>query len=158
MMILIHYADEHPLFTYALYSPRTKRVLFSQDCIFLTSVFPMRTARVAAGMDPEGDILVSFRSPLSVRSGSPPEYSFLDWNPSESLSEFVDDVTGFNLTAPFGDLVDFHEAYPELPVHFPHHPSFGPTSGVTVPVPAISSVTTLTMNPGPAGKFTFGCK
>ncbi len=39
MMIFLHYADEHPLFTYAFYSPRTKRVLYRQDCIFLTSVF-----------------------------------------------------------------------------------------------------------------------
>ena len=33
LMVFIHYADEHPLYTYAFYSPRTKRVLYRQDCI-----------------------------------------------------------------------------------------------------------------------------
>ena len=42
LMIFLHYADEHPLFTYAFFSPRTKRVLYRQDAIFLPSLFPMR--------------------------------------------------------------------------------------------------------------------
>ncbi len=28
MVIFIHYAQDHPLYTYAFFSPRTKRVLF----------------------------------------------------------------------------------------------------------------------------------
>jgi hypothetical protein len=39
LMIFIHYADEHPLFTYAFFSPRTKRVLYRQDAIFLPTLF-----------------------------------------------------------------------------------------------------------------------
>jgi hypothetical protein len=67
MMIFVHYADEHPLFTYALYSPRTKRVVHRQDVIFLTSVFPMRQAREGTGLGPDGDRLLVFRSPPSMR-------------------------------------------------------------------------------------------
>ncbi len=59
-MVFLHYADEHPLFTYAFYSPRTKRVVYRQDCIFLTSVFPMRTARIASGLSAEGEALHAF--------------------------------------------------------------------------------------------------
>jgi hypothetical protein len=49
LMIFIHYANQHPLYTYAVYSPRTKRVLYRQDCMFLTNLFPMRTARAKEG-------------------------------------------------------------------------------------------------------------
>jgi hypothetical protein len=115
MMIFLHYADEHPLFTYAFYSPRTKRVLYRQDartkrvlyrqdCIFLTSVFPMRSARIASGLTSDGQPLVVFRSPLIVRNESPTEYSFADWNPSDPLPTYDDDVTGFTLTSPQGNL------------------------------------------------------
>ncbi len=73
LMIFIHYADEHPLFTYAFFSPRTKSVLYRQDAIFLPSLFPMRVARVASGEDANGDVLRTFRSPMSLRDGCPPE-------------------------------------------------------------------------------------
>ncbi len=56
MMLFAHYSEDHPLFTYAVYSPRTKRLLHRQDVIFLTSVFPMRAARVASGLGPDGII------------------------------------------------------------------------------------------------------
>ncbi len=49
LMVFVHYADDHPLYTYAVYSPRTRKVLMRQDCIFLTKLFPMRIARVNAG-------------------------------------------------------------------------------------------------------------
>jgi hypothetical protein len=71
MMIFVHYSDEHPLFTYAVYSPRTKRVIHRQDVIFLTSVFPMREARKASGLGPDGDSLMVFRSPPSMLDGCP---------------------------------------------------------------------------------------
>jgi hypothetical protein len=100
LMIFLHYADEHPLFTYAFYSPRTKRVLHRQDCIFLTSVFPMRSARVASSLDSEGDALVAFRSPASMRDGSPSQFSFADWGSSDPLPDYEDDVSGFTLSAP----------------------------------------------------------
>ena len=53
LLIFIHYADEHSMYTYAFYSPLTKRVLYRQDCIFLPEIFPMRTAHQAAGLRPE---------------------------------------------------------------------------------------------------------
>jgi hypothetical protein len=69
MMIFAHYADEHSLFTYALYPPRTKRVVHRQDVIFLASVFPMRQARVGTGLGSDGDKLLVFRSPPSFNAG-----------------------------------------------------------------------------------------
>jgi hypothetical protein len=54
LMIFIHYAPQHPIYTYALYSPKTKKVFYRQDVIFLTNLFPMRDARVLSGMNPAG--------------------------------------------------------------------------------------------------------
>jgi hypothetical protein len=87
MMIFVHYSDEHPLFTYAVYSPRTKRVLHRQDVIFLTSVFPMRAARTASGLGPEGDSLTVFRSPPSMLGGCPDNLSFgsVSWGRTASV-------------------------------------------------------------------------
>jgi hypothetical protein len=127
-MIFLHYAVDHPLFTYAFFSPRTKRVLFRQDCIFLTSVFPRREARVHSGLAPEGDVLVTFRSPFSVRDGCPAELSFAEWQPNDPLPEFNDDIYGFGLGSPPGNLTEAPEEHPGRPVHFPDHPAFGPTS------------------------------
>jgi hypothetical protein len=79
LMVFLHYADDHPLFTYAFYSPKTKRVVHRQDVIFLTTVFPMRSARLASGLYPEGESLVAYRSPPSVRNATPDELSFHDW-------------------------------------------------------------------------------
>ena len=61
MMIFIHYALDHPLYTYAFYSPRTKKVLFRQDCIFLPETFPMREARARMGLLPDGENLMTYR-------------------------------------------------------------------------------------------------
>jgi hypothetical protein len=47
LLVFLHYATCHPIYTYAFYSPRTKRVLYRQDCIFLVNTFPMRMARQA---------------------------------------------------------------------------------------------------------------
>jgi hypothetical protein len=79
MMIFFHYSDDGPLFTYAVYSPQTKRVLHRQDVIFLTSVFPMRAARTASGLGLDGDSLKVFRSPPSMLDGCPDELSFGTW-------------------------------------------------------------------------------
>jgi hypothetical protein len=137
-MIFLHYADEHPLFTCAFYSPRTKRVLYHQDCIFLTSTFPMRSARGASGLSVEGDALLAFRSPLSMRESSPLQYSVQDWDTTDPLPEFEDDVSGFTLASPPGNfVVSPMLMMPDLPVHIPHDPSFGELSGVTVPLPPV---------------------
>ena len=139
LMIFLHYADEHPLFTYAFFSPRTKRVLYRQDAIFLPTLFPMRLARQASGLAAEGDALVTFRSPVSLREGSDPELSFGNWVESDLLPAYEDDVTGFSLGSPSGPLVHEPQEIPDLPVHIPDHPSF-PPSVVVVPIPASSMI------------------
>lgn len=139
LMIFLHYADEHPMFTYAFFSPRTKRVLYRQDAIFLPSLFPMRLARQASGLETDGDALTTFRSPASLRDGSPPDLSFGNWTDTDSLPDFDDDVTGFSLGPPSGSLVREPREIPELPVHIPNHPGFGP-SAVVVPIPASSLI------------------
>jgi hypothetical protein len=78
LMVFVHYAVSHPLYTYAFYSPRSKRILFRQDAIFLTTHFPMRMARVASSLDPDGAQLVPFRSPLGI-SGDHDDLSFQHW-------------------------------------------------------------------------------
>ena len=92
LMIFIHYADDHPLYTYAVYSPRTRKVLMRQDCIFLTKLFPMRTARLAAGMNPNGEALHAVRSPMG-RHSVDAEYSFADWTSADPLPQYEDHVT-----------------------------------------------------------------
>jgi hypothetical protein len=78
LMIFVHYADSHPLYTYAVYSPRTRKVLMRQDCIFLTKLFPMRVARVNTGMGPNGEALHPIRSPMGTQQFIDPELSFAD--------------------------------------------------------------------------------
>jgi hypothetical protein len=133
MMVFAHYADEHPLFTYALYSPRTKRVVHRQDVIFLTSIFPMRHARVGTGLGPDGDKLLVFRSPLSVREGCEDDLSFGTWETTDALPVHDDDITTFGIDAPYHDLLDIPVACEGVPVDVPCHPSF-PLSGVVVPI------------------------
>ena len=131
LMIFIHYAVNHPLYTYAVYSPRTKRVLYRQDCIFLTNVFPMRTARSRSGIGIEGDSIVPYRAPLSIRENEKASLSFADWNVDQPLPDYQDHITGQDLSASQQDSVGTvnqisHYVYPS-------HPSFGPPSTVKVP-------------------------
>ncbi len=58
LLIFLHYATSHPLYTYAFFSPRSKRVLYRQDAIFLVTTFPMRSARAASGLPPDGEPLI----------------------------------------------------------------------------------------------------
>jgi hypothetical protein len=139
LMIFVYYSTDHPLFTFAVYSPRTKRVLHRQDVLFLTSVFPMRSARVASGLGPEGDSLTVFRSPPSVLDGCPTELSFGDWSVSDSLPPYDDDVTGFDLSPRYESLVEVPEVLEGVPVTNPSHPSF-PSSSVLVPISAATSL------------------
>jgi hypothetical protein len=67
LMIFAHYANQHPLYTYAVYSPRTKRLLYRQDCIFLTNLFPMRDVRAKQGMQIDGDVIIPYRSPSIIK-------------------------------------------------------------------------------------------
>ncbi len=133
MMIFAHYADEHPLFTYALYSPRTKRIVHRQDVIFLTSVFPLRQAREGTGLGPDGDQLLVFRSPPSMRDGCDADLSFGNWGVTDALPQYDDDVTSFELIQPYDDLLEYPAEGFSIPVDVPNHPSF-PISGVVVPI------------------------
>ena len=139
LMIFVHYSEDHPLFTYAVYSPRTKRVLHRQDVIFLTSVFPMRSARVESGLGPAGETLTLFRSPPSMLEQCPADLSFGDWGVHDQLPAYDDDVSGFSVTAPYGSFVEVPEEMVGVPVHNPSHPSF-PTSTVMVPISAVPSL------------------
>ncbi len=135
-MIFVHYSDDHPLFTYAVYSPRTKRIIHRQDVIFLTSVFPMRAARIASGVDPDGDRLTVRRSPPTMLDGCPEEFSFGSWSPGDALPDHDDDVTGFSVTAPYDSGEDAPECLEGLPAYHPGHASF-PESLVLIPIRAV---------------------
>jgi hypothetical protein len=93
LMVFVHYADDHPLYTYAVYSPRTRKVLMRQDCIFLTKLFPMRSARVNSGMAPDGEELKPIRSPAGGQC-TDPELSFADWTVEDPLPSYEDHVKG----------------------------------------------------------------
>jgi hypothetical protein len=141
-MVFVHYADDHPLYTYAVYSPRTKRVLMRQDCIFLPTLFPLLAARSAAGMNPDAEPLIPFRSPSGIREGSDPDFSFDGWSESEPLPEYEDQAHGYSLTRSLdcelvGDEVELHS---DVPLHYPSHPSFGNVSVVGVRAPPRMSI------------------
>jgi hypothetical protein len=137
LLIFIHYATSHPLYTYAFFSPRSKRVLYRQDAIFLVTTFPMRNARVNAGLQADGEPLAAVRS--SLAPAHPPldlEFSFDRWQAGDMLPAYEDHTTG----VPLVDDPDYARLVtPPLlqdwPCHYPHHPSFGPQSTVPVPVP-----------------------
>jgi hypothetical protein len=153
MMIFMHYADRHPLFTYAFYSPKTKRVVFRQDCIFLPTIFPMRNARSQAGQHPDGEELVTYRSPGIMRNG-PSTVSFMDWLEADPLPAFDDDVSGFELYSPgcFQERVDVQRP-DDHPHHCPDRLEFEP-SFVSVPAPTAPTGTgdssVSVSQPGPA--------
>jgi hypothetical protein len=135
-MIFLHYATSHPLYTYAFFSPRSKRVLYRQDAIFLVTTFPMRTARLNSGFPADGESLVAFRSPLASAVAHHDDLSFQKWQVGDDLPAYEDHVTGVSL----GDDPNFiREESPDFPLdwprRYPHHPSFGPPSTVPVPVP-----------------------
>jgi hypothetical protein len=140
LMVFVHYPDDHPLYTYAVYSPLTKRVLMRQDCIFLPTLFPMRAARSAAGMTPDGEPLIPFRSPSGICEGSDPDFSFDGWSESDPLPEYEDQAQahGYRLTRPLDSELIGEESdlRPSNTLHYPSHPSFGETSVVAVRAPS----------------------
>jgi hypothetical protein len=136
MLIFIHYAMQHPLYTYALYSPKTKRILYRQDVIFLTNVFPMREARTKSGLDPEGEGLLVYRSKKGEQDSVEEDLSFEDWKDSDELPLYEDHVSGFELECPLEQSDDDTPAKdPSWPTYQPDHPSFGIPSCVKIPVP-----------------------
>jgi hypothetical protein len=135
-MIFMHYADRHPLFTYAFYPPKTKRVVFRQDCIFLSTLFPMRHACFQVGMNPNRKRLVTYRSPGIMRDG-PQAVSFQDWSEADPLPSFDDDVSGFELYSPgcFPEAVATQRPE-DHPRYCPDRHEFEP-SFVRVPAPTV---------------------
>jgi hypothetical protein len=136
LLILIHYATSHPLYTYAFFSPRTKRVLYRQDAIFLVTTFPMRHARVSTGLPADGEPLVAFRSPLASVMESQDDLSFQHWTTGDCLPDYDDHATGVTLVENSdSDRVTTPDLPLDWPRRYPYHPSFGPRSTVSVPVP-----------------------
>jgi hypothetical protein len=138
LMLFVHYATNHPLYTYAFYSPKLKRVIYRQDAIFFVTVFPMRHARTQSGSSDAGDPLVAFRSPLASAMASNDELSFHTWQPGDALPDYEDHATGLPLTE---DYTSTRLVTPEVPLdwprRYPYHPSFGHRSTVPVPVPTL---------------------
>jgi hypothetical protein len=150
LLLFIHYATSHPLYTYAFYSPRTKRVLYRQDAIFLVNTFPMRNARVTTGLSGDGKSLVAVRSSLaSTSSDHDSEFSFANWRAGDLLPDYVDHATGVPLVDdPNFTRCDTPALPSDWPCRCPHHPSFGPHSTVPVPVsPRFPSFSTLPSSP-----------
>ena len=139
LLIFIHYATSHPLYTYAFFSPRTKRVLFRQDAIFLVTTFPMRQARVNAGLPADGEALVAIRSPLAPAIPDPEtDMSFRHWQAGDLLPAYDDHVHGIPLVDDLAfDRLDTPALPTDWPRRYPHHPSFGSQSTVPVPVPPL---------------------
>jgi hypothetical protein len=131
MLIFVHYALDHPLYTFAFYSPRTKKTLYRQDCIFLPETFPMREARTRVGLIPEGEILVTYR--VEQMEG---KESFGNWKDNDPLPPYQDHITGFPMISP-PDKTSHPtpEKSKDWPVHKPFHPAFGVPSVVEVPKP-----------------------
>jgi hypothetical protein len=149
LVIFVHYAQDHPLYTYAFFSPRTKRVVFRQDCLFLPEIFPMREARARGGLIPDGEGLVVYR-PRSGVSGedkikesvSEEDDVFTTWMENDPLPPYLDDITGHQLISPPDDTMhDIGQKSEMLNVRYPSHPLFGPESVVPVSQPASARVT-----------------
>jgi hypothetical protein len=135
LMIFAHYANQHPLYTYAVYSPRTKRILYRQDCIFLTNLFPMRTARAQNGLPLNGESIIAYRSPETIREGERDEFSFCGWTIEDPLPEFQDHVSGHKLTRPAIEKTMKSNVEGTSFSH-PNNPMFGPESVVKVHTPS----------------------
>ncbi len=136
LMIFVHYALNHPLYTYALYSPMTKKIIFRQDVIFLPYVFPMREARIRGGLVPDGDVVVAYRSPVREGGVRDNDMSFEDWKESDSILPYQDHVTGYSMISPSDETASSTGEMPsEWPRQQPFHLLFGPQSVVKVPVP-----------------------
>jgi hypothetical protein len=136
MLIFIHYALDHPLYTYAFFSPRTKKVVFRQDCIFLPTTFPMREARTRVGLIPDGEILVTYRSQHGPGGEVGQGGSFGEWKDDDPLPAYQDHVTEFSLVPPTdGTSESTLEKPSSWPSYQPSHPAFGPPSAVKVFLP-----------------------
>ena len=136
LLSFLHYATSHPLYTYAFFSPHSKRVLYCQDAIFLVTTFPMRSARANSGLPTDGEPLVAVRSPLALDTQD--DSTFQQWKVGDALPDFDDHVTGESLVDdPNFTCADPPDVPPDWPRRYPYHPSFGSPSTVPVPVPTL---------------------
>jgi hypothetical protein len=111
-------------------------VLFRQDVIFLTNVFPMREARAQGGLEPDGDRLVVYRSQKGETTTSDEDLSFHDWKESDELPLYEDHVSGFSLEGPIEDEEeDTPPRHSTWPTYQPDHTAFGDPSSTKFPVP-----------------------
>ncbi len=100
----------------------------------MTSLFPMRKARQASGLVADGERLIAFRSPSSIRDNCDLDLSFGDWGSTDPLPEFENAMeTVFDRSPPTGTLVHPPAARGDLPSRFPDHPD-NPPSGVSIPI------------------------
>ena len=133
VLVLAHYATQHPTFTCAFWSPRTGKILHRRDAIFLVDVFPMRWGRTSGCLD--GAMIVPRaceRAPQSMRG---PVSNFEDWV-APTLPLFADLIS----TERSCDVAtDLSLPSPRTSVsstgRHPAHTAFGSPSAVCVPEP-----------------------
>jgi hypothetical protein len=93
----------------------------------------MRHARSNEGLSIDGDAIIPYRSPDSVRVGGDAGLSFNDWNTNQPLPDFQDHITGYNLLKPNETVPDLAATIPPISIR-PNDSRFGPPSAVNVPV------------------------
>jgi hypothetical protein len=99
----------------------------------------MRTARQAAGLNPNGEPLVPFRSSLCMRGESESPHSFRNWGFPDPLPLYEDHISGVKLSQPFSAGIMTPSIIPERvsgSYHLPFHPVFGQQSVVQVRIPS----------------------
>ena len=134
LVAFAHCATQHPTFTCAFWSPRTGRILYRRDAIFLVDVFPLSWGHNTGCKD--GSMIVPCareRAPLSMRG---PVKDFEDWA-APTLPSFADLIstkrscdgaTELSLPSPRASVssADRH----------PAHTAFGSPSAVCAPAPS----------------------
>ncbi len=96
----------------------------------------MRQARERAGLPADGEPLVAFRSFLASAMDPLDDLSFQDWTLGDTLPAYDNHATGVPLhdDSTFAR-EDTRDVPPDWPRRYPYHPSFGPRSTVSVPLP-----------------------
>jgi hypothetical protein len=140
LVVFAHYATQHPTYCYAFWNPRTGRIVYRRDAIFLVDVFPMRWGQKPGCKD--GAMVTPYkceRAPSSMRGE---EDDFPDWA-GPTLPMFTDCVTT-SATSSVKDK-DRKAIFPDArtvskdPGRHPAHEAFGSSSTVCVPPPTTLS-------------------
>jgi hypothetical protein len=87
----------------------------------------------------DGDVIIPYRSPLSVRNGGDEDLSFKDWDEEQPLPSYQDHVTGYGLAQPRSLRPRSDPKPDESQYVHPSHSSFGPPSMVKVPYVSVST-------------------